>query len=261
VREDIYKDDPEVINEATKQPLILPIKLEAGYLSRSLQYDEEERFRGPIIFDGTVREARSYRIGGTDIVTVIDSTDGQDAVNRGRVKLSLHKDEWSGDKFKVAVKALIKNMGEYGVTLGAVGSYKTKSTRGVVWDGFCWNILKTLTGEGNLFIDLQRLYMLTNRDGLIIPEALPAIDDSIGMIGTPKKYNNRVDFNMIFEPGISAGQIVDVKSTILGNVNGQYIVQGFEHRGMISKAKCGELITSVQCVKPANQAINPVKVP
>lgn len=254
VREDIYKDAPDART-------LMPIKLEAGYLSRSLQFDEEERFHGPVIFRGTITSACSYRASGTDIITEIEADDGAVAVNNARVKLALYKDDWIGPNFKSAIRALAKNMEQYGVTIGAVGSYNPNGFRGVTWDGLCWPILKKLAGgDGSTFIDLEKLHILRNHDALVIPEALPAIDDSIGMIGTPRKKEDTVDFKMVFEPGITTGQIIEIKSTILGNVNGIYRVQGFSHQGMISKAKCGECVTNVTCVKPNDQAINPITV-
>jgi len=75
------------------------------------------------------------------------------------------------------------------------------------------------------------------------------------LLGTPKKSQNRIIVEILFEPAITVGQQVELQSRTLPNeFNQSYKVLGIEHYGTISGAKGGKLKTVLSL--DARQLIN-----
>ncbi|MES2155462.1 MAG: hypothetical protein V4510_10040 [bacterium] len=214
----------------------------AGYLSEGYQ---------PVIFQGNISKAFSYRDSGSaDVITDICVMDGQDAVQRSQVASS-SAHPWGA---KAEVAKLVKTMNQHGVTLGAVGSLfdGLTSTRGVTWLGSTWDVLKRLAGANNgvAFINMEKVYLLSASDSLLFPGAIPKLDASTGLMGTPRRSGWTVDAEMIFEPRVYAGQRLQVDSTVEPSINGDFRVDAVSHRGIISGAKDGGVVTAFSLFHP-----------
>lgn len=198
---------------------------------------------GPLLFQGTLQSALSYR-EGPDVVTELQVLDGGIAVQNAQIELSRNHPWEPSD----AVRQIAATMNQYGVRFGAVGSLfdAYKASRGVTWIGSTWDVLKKLaTNQGGYAcIDLQKVYMMAQRDALVMPGAVPTLNASTGLIGTPRRSGWTVEAQMIFEPNLQLMQLLKVESKINPNINGSFSVQALGHRGIISGAKDGGVITA-----------------
>jgi len=62
----------------------------------------------------------------------------------------------------------------------------------------------------------------------------------------PRRQNTYIQVDIIFEPRIQVGQIVEIVSQIDPRFNGQWKVQGIKHSGTISGAVGGDCKTTLQ---------------
>ncbi len=200
------------------------IHLEAGYGDKL-----------SMVFKGRILQAYSYKAGGqTDVITEIqaqnlDIFDTQ----------SSHTFE-AGTTFKEAVQRLASDFPN--VTLANVGelegTFKTRTT----FDGNTLEQIDKLTG-GHSYIDNGMLNILMNNEVLDIP--VPVITDENGLLETPRRRDANLDVKMLFEPTLVVGQLLEIKSKIAPNFNGQYKVLGFTHDCLISGAEAGNRTTTV----------------
>lgn len=207
----------------------------AGYKSEGYE---------PVIFQGTLQRALVYR-DGPNVATEIQVLDGGQAVQNAQLELS-RAHPWDA---AVEMANIIGLMSKYGVKLGAVGSlFKNfKSTRGTTWIGSVWDVLKkkAAASGGYACIDLEKAYLMAQNDALVIPGALPQLDASTGLIGTPRRSGWVVDANMIFEPRVQLMQALKCLSLINPDITGTFSVQAIGHRGTISGAVDGGCETSL----------------
>lgn len=98
--------------------------------------------------------------------------------------------------------------------------------------------------DNNAFIDNGRLIILKDTDA--IKGYVPLINDESGLLGVPKHEDAILKIDMIFEPRIIVGQIIEVNSRILPMFNGQYKVFGVKHAGIISGATAGSVVTTLE---------------
>lgn len=201
----------------------------------------------PVIFSGNISQAWSVR-EGTNFITQIECFDGGYGYNNAIIPSGLSFPQ--GTPNKVIIESLVSAMAPFFVLRGAVGNYEGVSQRPSVYTGSLVKLLTQLTG-GGFFIDNNLAYALQN--GECIVNSYPLIDSSTGLLGTPVREQNILTFDMIFEPRVQAGQIINLQSTGLNNqfasqtqaINGLYKVSSIRHRGMISGAVCGEAITTL----------------
>lgn len=200
------------------------VHLEAGYGEKL-----------SMIFKGRILQAYSYKSGGqTDVITEIqaqnlDIFDTQ----------SSHTFE-AGTTFKEAAQRLVSDFPN--VTLANCGelegTFKTRTT----FDGNTLEQLDKLTG-GHSYIDNGMLNILMNNEVLDIP--VPVITDENGLLETPRRRDANLDVKMLFEPTLVVGQLLEIKSAVAPNFNGQYKVLGFTHDCLISGSEAGNRTTTV----------------
>lgn len=233
VRKDIqfdYAIDAGGINSIPRH-----FQLRAGYVSEGYL---------PIIFKGTLRSALSYR-EGPNVMTEIEILDGGDAAYRAQTERTRNFPWKPVDE----VTQLITSLNKYGVTLGALGSIipEMQSTRGVTWVGSTWDILRKIatSHRGYACIDMEKVYMMAHNDALIVPGAMTKLDSSTGLIGTPRRSGWKLDAQMLFEPRVGLMQKIEVESSISTDFNGGYFIQTISHKGIISGAKDGGMVTAL----------------
>lgn len=204
------------------------IRVQAGY---------EDQAPLPQIFLGNLLSAYSYR-EGSNWVTEIEALDGGYGILNGQMAQTVPSG-WNLRQILVQAIGTMKN-----VTLGAVGSVDSDSARGVTLTGNSWNNINTLASSQNAqpFIDCEAASVLKRNEYIADSPAITLIDADTGLLETPRRSTNLLEATTIFEPRLRVGQRVQLKS-LEAVYNGIYKVLGIAHRGTISGAVCGDLVT------------------
>ncbi len=220
IRNQIRKD----INDNGKLRIV---QLQAGY-----------GINLPTIFDGNISQAWSVR-EGTNFITQIESFDGGYAFANAV----------SGTPFpvgtdqKTVISSLMGDLSKYGVQIGAIGnSFQGALGRGNSYQGPTIDVLRELA-KGGFFIDNGKAYALGPTE--MLSGTVTTVDAGSGLLGTPTRENYIINFDMLFEPRIVAGQQINLVSSTDQNFNGPYKVISVKHHGMISETVCGDAITSL----------------
>lgn len=191
------------------------------------------------VFNGRMFEASSMR-EGTNIVTRIKGFDSNIDVPGTQTYQTLQSGQTLGDVLKYLV-------GQFpNLKLGAIGDFSTPINRPVALNGNTWNLLKQWSGN-NVFIDNGKVYVLQQNE--VLPGTV-VINDDTGLLETPRRDQGALWITTLFEPSVQVGQQVQFQSTIQKNFNGTYKVLGIIHRGMISNAICGKLISVFRLLAP-----------
>lgn len=143
--------------------------------------------------------------------------------------------------------SLVGDLNAYGVSVGQLStSFGGKTPKGQAIIGPTTDLLTELTG-GAFYIFNSKVYIVTDTEW--VRTTVPTIDASSGLLGTPRKEQTLIIFDMLLEPGLVVGQLINLKSqegSVNGaNFNGIHKVVGLHHHGSISQASCGEAITTV----------------
>lgn len=216
------------------------IKFSAGYGSFT-----------PVIFNGSIKQAYSeHGSGAQDGVTTIEAYDGAYQITNGLTNMTLAAGQPADQVIKTLAASLPNITGQ-----PIVGSFPTTNLRGEVLFGNTWDmILKKSGGLGT--IDNGQPKILNLND--VVTGSIPLIDASTGLLGAPKRTNAMVTFEMLFEPRITIGQALALKSSYNALLNGNYKVMGFTHRGRITDlGDPGEARTSVN-LWLGTAALNPI---
>lgn len=234
IRKDIWETD-----------IYRPIELWAGYgdgqppvlesiNNPNAASDARQTF--PRIFQGNVTRAYSYR-QGVNFLTRLECQDAGFAAVNADVNFSYA----AGTPILQIIEDLINAMPN--VTIGAIGDFPGTLARGISVIGDPKERLLEISG-GRFFIDNERGYTLQDNEYLD-SGAVPLITDDNGIIGVPQKELTLVKLDLIFEPGISVYQKIQLRTSTVPYYNGFYIVKGVSHKGMISQSVCGAVVTSL----------------
>lgn len=192
----------------------------------------------PIIFTGNVTAAWSVR-EGVNFITQIECYDGGFAFNnsglQGPPPFAPNYTQ------KDVIKSLASSLPF--VSVGAIGDYPGQLSRTNSYDGSVTDNLRELTG-GGFFIDNGFANALGTNEYIDFPNGLGEINASSGLLGTPVLERSIVRFDMIFEPLLRVGQVINLQSPTEQNFNGRYKVTAVKHKGMISPVVCGSVITT-----------------
>jgi hypothetical protein len=104
-------------------------------------------------------------------------------------------------------------------------------------------VIKKYTDE-NAYIDNNKIIVLENQDA--IKGEVPLINDESGLLGVPRHEDALLSVDIILEPRIVIGQIIEIKSRIMSEFDGQYKVYGIKHEGIISDAVSGSATTTLE---------------
>lgn len=219
-REKIFQDAFQMNPEKWKY-----VKLEAGYDGNL-----------SVLFMGRILQAYSHRQGGqTDIVTEIQAQ----ALDMFDCQASYTFE--AGTTYKEALQAIatgsmpnvkLENVGNL------EGTFKTRTT----FDGDAMENISKLTG-GNAFVDNNSLNVLMSNEVIDVP--VPVITEANGLLDTPDRRDANLEAKMLFEPSLIVGQLLEIKSGVSPNFNGQFKVMGFTHDCTISGAESGSRTTTV----------------
>lgn len=188
------------------------------------------------IFVGNILEAYSVR-QKQDMITYINAQDGGFGVRNSYSNFSLEK----GTTFINAIKKLFSNM--QNIKSGKIGDIQGSFKRGAVFNGNTFSLLKQQTNE-NVFIDNEVINALKD-DEVIIGE-VPLITSETGLLSTPMRRDSFIEVQILFEPRIIIGQIIELKSSTNSLFDGQYKVIGIKHNATISESVGGDARTTLQ---------------
>lgn len=192
----------------------------------------------PLIFAGFVYQCMSYKDGGsTDFVTEIVCNNNGLMADREYFNVTFSM----GTKFEDIIKYVTQD-NKY-VRAGYITPDIAPIKRDKTYIGQPLDVLKRENGGYDLFIANGELNVLGDRD--VIPGEVQVISDESGLLGSPKRSNAWVECDMVFEPGLRAGQAVALNSSTLPWMNRTYKIIEVKHNGTISPNTCGKLTTTV----------------
>jgi len=194
--------------------------LQAGYNNLSTV------FQGNLFSAGSVRR-------GSEIVTMLDCRDGDYDIRNGQTVKTYAKETAN----KTILEDLLSSF-KY-LKKGKVTNVDGNLQRGTVIDENTFYWIKRQ--QEGVFIDLEKINIL--KDNEYIAGDVPLITSESGLIGTPQRQNSFLSVTTLFEPRVVIGQLLEIQSNIQKEYNGQYKVIGIEHRGTISSAVGGQLVT------------------
>lgn len=188
-----------------------------------------------LAFEGNITQAWSVR-EGNNMITQIESFDGGFAyVN------AITNDQYpSGTGQRSIMDSLVASLP--GIRTGAIGNFDGEIGRGNSYRGNTTSILTDLTGDG-FFIDNGKAHCL--KDDECIEGNIPLVSADSGLLGTPVLEQQYISFDMLFEPSLKVGQLIELKSVSALHFNGIHKVISIKHRGVISEAVSGSAITTV----------------
>lgn len=192
----------------------------------------------PVLFQGNIGTANSYRLG-TSFITEIECISGLYAIQSSFTNTSFPP----GHTQREIVVKVFEALKKYGVKTGKVSApdSQVRTTRGTTVAGMTFDISRELT-QG-VFIDGDTIHALGEFDCLT--GGVREISDKSGIIGTPKQERTTLTLDMIFEPGLIAGQSILLNSRAFPEYNAVYKVNKIRHAGMISATTAGTAVTSL----------------
>lgn len=190
----------------------------------------------PLIFMGDVQECTSYR-NGVDFITDIQATDGGYLFQYGFVNTTFSKNA----DFQFLLQELLVNVPT--CEIGYITTnIKQVRKRGRTFIGQTTKLLEAYDFD-EVFVDNGQLHILGKND--VIPGQLMVLTADSGMIGTPRRGEQSITVDTIFEPQLVVGQALSLQSKIYPFLNQNYKLVGLRHYGTISPVECGNLYTSV----------------
>ncbi len=206
------------------------IQFRAGYQSPAGDFM-------PLCFNGQVKQAISFR-EGVDFITEIEAFDGGLAMTLGTVA-------FSQSPGATASQTLTKLAALLPFQSGApiIGNFPTTNKRGEVLFGNTWDLILQKS-NGQAVIDNGQLKALNPWE--VIHGEIAVVSSETGLLGSPRRSEQTLDFEMIFEPRLTLNQQLLVESTTVKQYNRLWKVIGFDHRGTISPSVGGDAITSVR---------------
>lgn len=198
-------------------------------------YEQEPKL--PTIFQGNIVSCYSYR-RGPNWITEIEAMDGIYGIQNGQVDQTFPIPY----DIKNVVKEIIGTMP--GIIEGAIGAIESQNNRGITASGNSWDILHKIVKDATPFIDNGRANILKGNEYIQEGGLLDVINSETGILETPRRFDARLDVQVLFTPQMIVGQKVKLQ-TEDGVYNGDFIVKGVSHRATISGAVGGPAITTL----------------
>lgn len=193
----------------------------------------------PLIFHGDILECYSYRQGGdVDYITDIKSDDGGYLFQYGISNATFIE----GTKFENLLKSLLLDTPQYkaGYITADIPPIKKDKT----FIGQTLDLLGREYGGYQIFIDKGELNVLDKDD--VVPGDILVITAESGLLGSPRRAEQFLQLETIFEPQIKLAQAIELISDSLPFVNNIYKVVGYTHSGTISPVESGKVVTEIQ---------------
>ncbi len=191
----------------------------------------------PRIFRGNISLAYSVR-NGNNFITTIRAQDGGYASINANLGITFI----AGTPIRQVLAGLIAALPK--VTVGAIGNFTGSLLKANTFTGDPILAIKGIVEAQNgiFYIDGEKAFCIKPDE--YVNGSIPQISNQTGIQGVPRLQNSILTVDMIFEPGLTIGQKVELLTRTNPKFNGIYAVAGLEHRGMISEAVCGSVITT-----------------
>lgn len=190
------------------------------------------------VFTGNISQAWSVR-EGVNFITQIECYDGGFAFVNGVTNNQFP----AGTPERSVIQSTLGNLP--GVKIGAISpNYSGTIPRGNTYSGNSANILKDQLVGDAFFIDNGKANVLGTNEYISDLGGVTVINNQSGLLQTPVLEKSIVRFDMLFEPNLQVAQKIRLESITENNFNGEYKVTGVKHRGMISGAVAGAVITT-----------------
>jgi len=215
-RNQIYKD-----RYATTQYAALQFR--AGYQSQGGFL--------PLLFNGTLRWAYSERTEPTNVRTIMEAFDGGFAMANAQTNRSVASGQSLADTLR-SLNADLPNI--YPTPI--IGSFPQTSPRGQALSGPTWKIIQDNIPAGSFAtIDNNQLKVLNDNEYIAPPSGnIPVISSQTGLLSPPIRSGALIVCELLFEPRLAVGQLINLQSTENTIYNGPKKVMGFSHKGTIS---------------------------
>lgn len=224
------------LGEATRRAIQ---KDQWQYIFRNIQfragYDSQDGKLLPLIFNGTIRTAYSYR-QGVDFITEIDAYDGAWAMTQGYTNLGLPSGVTASQVIAYLSRDLPNTSGQ-----PIIGDFPTEAKRGLVLSGNTWGLIQKFTNQLALINNGQVVALKLNE---VLRGGLPLISAETGLLGIPKRTRSMLECRMIFEPRLTLCQLIELRTQYLPELNRFWKVVGVQHQGTISAAVAGDCIST-----------------
>lgn len=192
----------------------------------------------PLIFAGFANQGMSYKEGGsTEFITELVTNNNGMMQDKEYMNITFTKGTKLSDIIKYAT-----NNNQY-VRVGYITPDIAPISRDRTFIGQPLDLIQRENSGYNVFISNGEINILGDRD--VIPGEIQVISDKSGLLGSPRRSQGWVEFDMIFEPQLKAGQAIALNSSTLPWMNRAYKIIQVQHKGIISPNTCGRLITTV----------------
>jgi hypothetical protein len=184
-----------------------------------------------------------YQVFSGDILQASSAREGVDIVTRIEAFTTVF-DVASAQSNKTIAPTSLANLfksliGDFpNLQYGYVGDWPQMLPRSVVLNGNTWALIQQYSG-GKCFIDNGKVYIMQDNEALANGE-IPSIDESSGILETPRRESAFLTVTTLLEAGIKINQLVNINSLVEPGYNGQYKVVGIQHAGVISAAVSGD---------------------
>jgi hypothetical protein len=201
-----------------------------------------------LIFQGNIIRAWSNR-SSAEIITNINALDGGFAMYNSNSSVSFS----AGTPEDVVVKTLFKDMKKNGIEELSYSSDPTVQTtalkKGTTFDGNTFKQIQHAAPNKSIYIDNEVIFvkppiyiLATNNSS----NKVKLITSSTGLLDVPIREGGFITVNMIFNPDIFVDDIIEIKSSVDPQFDGQYTVSGITHTGTISGSKDSNCKTILQ---------------
>ena len=192
----------------------------------------------PLLFEGRVQQCTSEKQGGsTEFITQIQAWAGADFMQFGYLNVTVAK----GTSLKSILEIATKDLKD--IQVGYITPDIPDIPRNKTFIGQTMDLLKRDYAGYEVFVNKGELNILGDRD--VIPGEVQVLTDRSGLLGSPRRANAYVEFDMIFEPQLTAGQAILLLSDSLDWMNQVYKIVKVHHHGIISPNVGGSLITTI----------------
>ena len=185
---------------------------------------------------GNLQRAFSRRTRA-DYETTVDFFDGGWSKQRATSNFSVPR----GTTIQNVVNRFVDDLVATGLKKGAIGTFSGSLSRGQSYSGNSLYQLNVLTDDA-AYIDNGFINVVGDSEG--VTPAL-RIDSNSGLLGSPIRESTYITFEMLMEPKLYIGQIVNLQSRSGDRVNGLHKVYAITHHGRVSETTGGEMITRV----------------
>ena len=205
----------------------------------------------PTIFVGSITEAYSFR-QGVDVITQIMAFDGLYGMANSFSSLTLN----GGISKNEMLNYLIQDLNK--IEKGIITNINGELSRGALLNENTYFLIKEnfrdyvsvnngkqVITSRDIFINDEKLNILNKNDYIDVGYVMEISSDT-GLLNVPIRRETYLEIDILFDPNIIVGQMIEVKSTFNKYFNGLYKVYGVRHDVEITEESGGDAITSLQ---------------